>query len=207
MHRYRHLTSPRQTKEKLNTAHKVSRPSRSSGRPLKKGQWLDIFRRAKGGDTHWQDVLARWDRLIAVKREKEEMKAMLRDEFVRPASLLSCLFVLTTCMQIWQQRLRTARAILTGGYFRPSLFNRPLPRMRRQPIHVTMMIRKRRLGRERRGAKLKSLAYVREDLKLEKHFEEELQKKVAGKSGFRPVFQASQWSTYSELCCCSLLNL
>lgn len=51
--------------------------------------------------------------------------------------------------QAWRHRLAN-RPILTGTFLRPSPFNKPLPRMRRQPLALSMMIRKRRAAHARR---------------------------------------------------------
>lgn len=75
------------------------------------------------------------------------------------------------------------RPILTGGYHRPTLNNRPLPRLKPQPHAITMMIRNRIRARTRRAQKQRELSQGLEDLKHEKTFEqnvEEESKRIAG---------------------------
>lgn len=59
---------------------------------------------------------------------------------------------------------------LTGGYLRPTLFNPPLPRLKPQPIGLSMMIHNRLRKRERRMEKRRVYASLRADLKLEVAF-------------------------------------
>ncbi|TDL17204.1 hypothetical protein BD410DRAFT_730238, partial [Rickenella mellea] len=73
----------------------------------------------------------------------------------------------------WQDRLKR-RPVLTGAFLRPSYFNGPLPRMKPQPQHITLMIKRRRIARERRGEKNVLLHDWHEDLVLEGKFEKSL---------------------------------
>ena len=50
-------------------------------------QWLDTFKRARDGDKHLQAVLQRYSRMIAAKREKENWKQVMREEWVRSVLL------------------------------------------------------------------------------------------------------------------------
>lgn len=59
---------------------------------------------------------------------------------------------------------------LTGGYLRPTLFNPPLPRLKPQPIGLSMMIHNRLRKRERRMERRREYASLRADLKLEVAF-------------------------------------
>ncbi|OBZ68991.1 hypothetical protein A0H81_11151 [Grifola frondosa] len=105
-------------------------------RALRKAQrWRDIFVRAKEGDEHLQTVLQRYDKMIEAKRDKEKFKMMLIEAIE------------------WREKMKR-RAILTGAYHRPTLYNRPLPRMKPQPVHVTATIRRleRMAGRPTAGA-------------------------------------------------------
>jgi hypothetical protein len=61
---------------------------------------------------------------------------------------------------------------MVTGYFRPSLYNKPLPRLKPQPISISMMIKKRRLARERKGEKYGELVQWRDDLRKEALFED-----------------------------------
>ena len=88
--------------------------------------------------------------------------------------LISPLTVLQT--QGWQKQLKN-RPILTGGYLRPSYANPPLPRMKPQPQHVSMMIRRRLGARSRRMQTHAMLKEFRDDLGRETGFEERLAKK------------------------------
>jgi hypothetical protein len=68
------------------------------------------------------------------------------------------------------------RSILTGGYHRPTLHNRPLPRLKPQPHAITMMIRNRIRARTRRARKQWELSQGLEDIKHEKTFEQNVEK-------------------------------
>ena len=57
-------------------------------------QWLDVFVKARAGDTRLQAVLQRYTRMLEAKRDKERVKQMLRDELVRPPSLSPSLLLL-----------------------------------------------------------------------------------------------------------------
>ncbi|WRT63992.1 uncharacterized protein IL334_000919 [Kwoniella shivajii] len=59
---------------------------------------------------------------------------------------------------------------LTGSFYRPTLFNPPLPRMKPQPIEIGAMIHNRLRARERRIAKRKEYASLLTDMKLEVGF-------------------------------------
>ncbi|PFH49866.1 hypothetical protein AMATHDRAFT_62250 [Amanita thiersii Skay4041] len=106
-------------------------------------KWLDIFNRAKQGDAHLQKVLARYSSLLAVRREKTYWKYLAHKE------------------RAWQLKMQ-ARPIVTG-FFRASLFNPHLPRLKPQPLHMTMILKKRRLTRENR---YKRYINMREQLQL-----------------------------------------
>ncbi|KIM77743.1 hypothetical protein PILCRDRAFT_76421 [Piloderma croceum F 1598] len=124
---------------------------------IKGHKWLDIFVKAREGNKKLRAILLRYDRMVAAKREKETWKHIFRKEMA------------------WQERMRT-RPILTGGYLRPSLFNRALPRLKPQPAHISMMIYKRRLGRERRSRRVTRISEWRKDLRGEAGFESALSK-------------------------------
>ncbi|WVO13156.1 hypothetical protein L204_100768 [Cryptococcus depauperatus] len=59
---------------------------------------------------------------------------------------------------------------LTGAFHRPTLFNPPLPRLKPQPIGLSMMIHNRLRARERRMEKRKLYASLRVDMLLEVSF-------------------------------------
>lgn len=136
-------------------------------------QWLDAFESAKSGDVRMQRILQRYNNMIATKRAKERMKAKLIDAFVShiPSSNIQRLNTLRN--QEWQHRLLT-RPILTGSYLRPTLHNGPLPRMRRDPERVRMMIHKRKLAHERRGKQYQMLRGLIGDMTAEEKMWNEL---------------------------------
>ena len=70
------------------------------------------------------------------------------------------------------------RPILTGGYFRPTLYNGPLPRLHPQPEHISGMINYRRKARDRRNALYAVLLDWQDDLRRECQFERDLVKEV-----------------------------
>ena len=63
---------------------------------------------------------------------------------------------------------------MSGGYLRPSVNNRPLPRFYRQPLHITMMIRSRIKSKIRRLARQTELYNRLDDLKAEGIFQKSL---------------------------------
>ncbi len=76
--------------------------------------------------------------------------------------------------------------MLTGSFLRATLSNRPLPRLKPQPLAITMMIKRRRAARERRALKLIVVNEWIDDLRREREFEEGL-KKYAN-TPFEPVY-------------------
>jgi hypothetical protein len=63
------------------------------------------------------------------------------------------------------------RSIMTGALRRPSLFNRPLPRLKPQAIHISRMIWNRRRVRDLRLKNQELWASWRDDLRRESAFE------------------------------------
>ncbi|EGN92170.1 hypothetical protein SERLA73DRAFT_66209 [Serpula lacrymans var. lacrymans S7.3] len=150
----RHNTSSKATQTLLSTGHK----------------WLDIFSKAKQGDTRLQGVLDRYNRMIAAKREKETWKQRIRDEFD------------------WQAKLRH-RPIFKGSFIAPSLSNKLLPRLSPQPKAISGMIHKRRVGRDRRYEQRERLHDWIDDLKRESSFEKYLLDHVHNEGlHFEPVY-------------------
>lgn len=84
---------------------------------------------------------------------------------------------------------------MTGAIIRPSLSNGPLPRLKPQPEHISMMIRQRRLAYDRSNTKINDLELLAEDLKSEANFEDGLVQEAAEK-GFKldSVFASGDWS-------------
>ncbi|KAK8865815.1 hypothetical protein IAR55_000962 [Kwoniella newhampshirensis] len=82
-----------------------------------------------------------------------------------------------------QQNLHARPPRLTGAYHRPTLFNPPLPRLKPQPISISMMIHNRLRARERRMERRRAYASFLNDVKLETAFWREMeqaQKKGSG---------------------------
>lgn len=89
------------------------------------------------------------------------------------------------------------RPIVTGGYIRASFYNKPLPRMRPQPLHITMMLKERRLARDRRGTLYSNLEEWLYDLRAEARFEEDLEK-MSGVE-IQDVFKHAGFRTYKAV--------
>ncbi|KAI8994218.1 hypothetical protein BD414DRAFT_436884 [Trametes punicea] len=120
----------------------------------------DVFRKAKAGDEHFQAVCMRYSRMI------EGARIQARAEWVYQQELA------------WYERMRT-RPILTGAYHKPSLYNRPLPRLRPQPRHITGMIVSRLRARIRRVARQETLKDHTRFLEAERGVEQQLAKEAA----------------------------
>ncbi|KAI0030111.1 hypothetical protein K488DRAFT_12809, partial [Vararia minispora EC-137] len=135
-------------------------------------RFLDRFRLAAAGDEHWQAVLARYARMVRIRFDKEHMARLIRDEIV------------------WRRRLST-RPILTGAPMRPTLFHGPLPRMKRQPAHISGIISARIRARAKRARRQAELRAWREDLRVEAAFEDALDRSAApgGGGGVERVFR------------------
>ena len=88
------------------------------------------------------------------------------------------------------------RPIYTGGFVRPTIYHGPLPRMKPQPEHVSMLIKKRMRARERRLNMKTQLLEDLNDLHLERKFEEGLRKlnKVDVPAFFSPSQAFEEWS-------------
>jgi hypothetical protein len=89
------------------------------------------------------------------------------------------------------------RPIITGGYLRPTWFNKPLPRLAPQPIHISMMIASRRKARASRTARFEQYSEWKEHMKHEARFERLLQEELPPEHAqqFQPVFQDREWRT------------
>jgi hypothetical protein len=99
-------------------------------------------------------------------------------------------------LQIWMDKMRK-RPIVTGGYMRPTWFNKPLPRLNPQPIHISMMIASRRKARASRTVRFEQYSEWKEDMKHEARFERLLQKELppAQAQQFQMIFQDREWGT------------
>ncbi|KAG8854363.1 hypothetical protein FRB91_003607 [Serendipita sp. 411] len=108
--------------------------------------------------------LSRYERILRARREKIEMQQVYEKELE------------------WIKKMKN-RPILTGGYLRPTINNRPLPRMKNQPIHITMMIRNRIKARAKRMERQTQLIGWLEDAKAERVFEAGLRKEALDENG------------------------
>ena len=157
-------------------------------------QWLGFFTKATRGDRHCQEVLSRYSRLIAEKRAKADLKRILKGELVRVTNNLRCLLS-SSSWQENQLRMRT-QPIYTGAFLRPTIFHGPLPRMKPQPEHISMLIKSRLRARERRLRFKAQLQEDLNDLRVESEFEEGLRRTT--KQNFPTIFSSgetlAQWS-------------
>lgn len=82
---------------------------------------------------------------------------------------------------------------------RPSVFNRPLPRLKPQPVRISRMILKRRGVKDRRVERLSRLQEDLATVQFEQAFEERLEREVKNTHQFSPVFGYSleSWSACS----------
>ena len=89
------------------------------------------------------------------------------------------------------------RAILTGTFQRATYYNKPLPRMKVQPLHVSGMIQKRTVARQRRQEQHWTLMSLTKHMELEARFERALERHATrfGQS-FTTVFQHVDWCEY-----------
>ncbi|KAG1807501.1 uncharacterized protein BJ212DRAFT_1281944 [Suillus subaureus] len=126
-------------------------------------KWLESFKRAKQGDIKFQSVFSRYERMIATKREKTAWKMRILEAFN------------------WEAKLRS-RPIFKGSFIRPSFDNKLLPRLIPQPAHITGMIVRRRLARDRRWEQRETLKSWAHDLRYESLFEHALLKSARGET-------------------------
>ena len=86
------------------------------------------------------------------------------------------------------------RAILTGTFQRATYYNKPLPRMKIQPLHVSGMIHNRLRARERRRVQHWTLMSLTKHMEAEAKFEKTLERNAArfGQK-FKSVFQHMDW--------------
>ncbi|KAG6865178.1 hypothetical protein C0991_004621 [Blastosporella zonata] len=149
----------------------------STKRNLEKGyKYLNAFKKANAGDKHQQAIMQRYSRALDAKSKMEYWNSLARKELA------------------WQAKLAN-RPIMTGGFLRPTFANRPLPRLKPQPWHITSMIFKRRAAREKRMIALADIQERIQDLNFEAKLEAgaaELARKVGA---VEPVFAShlSEW--------------
>ncbi|KAF8516851.1 hypothetical protein BU17DRAFT_50473 [Hysterangium stoloniferum] len=130
----------------------LTSPTKTRDQLFKLHKWLDVFQKASQGHAPSKALMDRYNRLISTKREREQWKAIFCDELD------------------WITKLKN-RPIITGSLMRPTIYNRPLPRLKPQPMHVSGMIHKRRKVRERRAERQEHWASFKDDLRLEAAFE------------------------------------
>ncbi|KAK7677705.1 hypothetical protein QCA50_019257 [Cerrena zonata] len=159
----------------------LTSPTATKRELIKGHRWLKKFEKAQAGDEYWQSVLQRYGRLIVAKREKANFIAAYRKEMS------------------WQERLSN-RPIMTGAYFRPTLYNPPLPRLKPQPLHITGMIVWRRKARFRRWSMREQLWSWKEDLEKERIFEDTLHQQLTnrGEDGFDRVYSHPEWTEHVQ---------
>ena len=98
-----------------------------------------------------------------------------------------------------EENMMRHRAILTGTFQRATHYNKPLPRMKVQPLHVSGMIQKRLRARERRRDQHWTLISLTKHMESEARFERALERDAAlfGQS-FTSIFQHADWCEYSH---------
>ena len=104
------------------------------------------------------------------------------------------------------------RPIMTGGFMRPTWFNKPLPRLNPQPTHISMMIASRRKARASRTVRFEQYSVWKEDMKHEARFERLLQEELPPEQAqqFRSIFQDREWGAsawFSRLPLCRTLTV
>ncbi|KAG5647000.1 hypothetical protein DXG03_001724 [Asterophora parasitica] len=166
--------SSEEIKHRVRMVFRETRPltgTDATKRNLEQGyKFLDAFKRANGGDLKQRAILERYTRALGIKADKAYWRHLMHNEIA------------------WRRKL-ARRPIMTGGYLRPTYANGPLPRLRPQPAHISMMIFKRRRARQRRHDTLQGLQGMMQDLRLEAEFESGLGKAVKGKGqAFEPAF-------------------
>ena len=167
-------------------------------------QWLDVFKQAHEGDVRLQRILGRYGSMIAAKRENEKWKQLVRNQLVsahlrskHPTPFIPDdtrpPFFFSPFIQMEENMMRH-RAILTGTFQRATYYNKPLPRMKVQPLHVSGMIQKRLRARERRRDQHWTLLSWAKHMETEARFEKTLEKDAArfGQT-FTSVFQHEDW--------------
>ncbi|KAF8325356.1 hypothetical protein F5887DRAFT_926193, partial [Amanita rubescens] len=138
-------------------------------------KWLDIFQRAKQGDEHYQSVLKRYSSLIAVKREEAYWMYLGHKEMA------------------WNLKLRS-RPIFTS-IFHATTFNPHYPRLKPQPVAMSMIIKKRKAVAIKRFMRYTSLTEMKNYVQNEAACERKLMRKE--KKGWKevePVFSnVDEW--------------
>lgn len=104
--------------------------------------------------------------------------ARLRDVVERLERLMLGEKLLSKVVEEYNTSLEQARSyyrpIRTPGLIFPSVRNAALPRLKPQPLHITMLITQRQKSRDRRLLQLKSWQEMQLHLRLEQQFEQSL---------------------------------
>jgi hypothetical protein len=83
---------------------------------------------------------------------------------------------------------------MTGASIRPSIYNRPLPRLSPLPEHISLMIFKRRRASQRRRSVYANLRSMRDDMQREVNFEASLAA-IADQPFERAFDNSEDWGT------------
>jgi len=145
--------------------------------------------------------------MIAARRENERWKQLVRNQLVSPYLRLNLQLPLHSIsnhvrplffhIQMEENMMRH-RAVLTGTFQRATWYNKPLPRMKVQPLHVSGMIQKRILARERRRDQHWTLLSLTKHMEAEARFERALERDAARfGQRFTSVFQHVDWCEYT----------
>lgn len=103
-------------------------------------------------------------------------------------------------LQDWEAKLRK-RPIFKGSFIRPSMDNKLLPRLIPQPAHITGMILRRRIARERRWEQRETLKGWAHDLRHEGLFEYALLKRARGEAvGATRRMKGKTLESYADRC-------
>ncbi|KAG9084032.1 hypothetical protein FS749_005555 [Ceratobasidium sp. UAMH 11750] len=118
-------------------------------------RWLDYLTLAKEGDARKQRAVERFERIFREMKRRSVWRDIYRRELE------------------WIYRMRN-RPILTGQFMLPTIYNKVAPRMYRQPLHLSLMIRWRRLARARRLESQRRWMEWASDVTREREFEKRL---------------------------------
>lgn len=86
------------------------------------------------------------------------------------------------------------------GYFRPTLYNGPLPRLVPQPLHITGMINSRRKNRIKRQAQFVANSELMRDIRREAFIEQTLVKSADRKMEAPFAKNLNDWCTPPTSC-------
>lgn len=207
--RHRHLTSPVTTKEQLLKAHRVGlsiiNPAAfahtcTSGRIslLRQKRGTYAFKQFYGGiQVCWKlSETKTCGRLLFGRSWYADHRALTFHARVRLGFSVS------------QHEIRS-KSRPTGAFFAPTLYNRPLPMLKPQPINLTGIINRRRRSRIIRQQHLDNIVELREDLKKECAFETMVEKYEGAQINkviTHSVGQMCMFAVYVQHSICSLCS-